>query len=50
MILFLPMHSKEDRSQAPAAHACNPSYSGGDTDQEYHGLKPAHTNSLWYPI
>jgi hypothetical protein len=27
-------------SQAPVAHACNPSYSGG-RDQENHGLKPA---------
>jgi hypothetical protein len=31
-------------SQAPVAHSCNPSYSGG-TDQEDCGLKPAWTNS-----
>jgi hypothetical protein len=28
-------------SQAPVAHACNPSYSG-DRDQEDHGSKPAY--------
>jgi hypothetical protein len=31
-------------SQAPVAHACNPSYSEG-RDQEDHGLKPAQANS-----
>jgi hypothetical protein len=31
------------------AHTCNPSYSIG-RDQEDHGLKPAWTNSLQYPI
>jgi hypothetical protein len=31
-------------SQAPVAHACNPSYSGG-RDQEDQGLKPACANS-----
>jgi hypothetical protein len=30
--------------QAPVAHACNPSYSGG-RDQEDQGLKPAQANS-----
>jgi hypothetical protein len=34
--------------QAPAAHACNPSYSGG-RDQEDHGSKPAWANSFWDP-
>jgi hypothetical protein len=32
-------------SQAPVAHACNSSYSGG-RDQEDRGLKPARANSL----
>jgi hypothetical protein len=31
-------------SQAPVAHACNPSYSGG-RDQEDLGSKPAQENS-----
>jgi hypothetical protein len=31
------------------AHACNPSYTGGG-DQEDSGSKPAHVNSLQYPI
>jgi hypothetical protein len=31
---------KKNFSRAPAAHACNPSYSGG-RDQEDCGLKPA---------
>jgi hypothetical protein len=31
--------------QAPVAHACNPSYSGG-RDQEDRGLKPAQANTL----
>jgi hypothetical protein len=31
-------------SQAPVAHACNPSYSGG-RDQEDRGWKPAQANS-----
>jgi hypothetical protein len=31
-------------SQAPAAHACNPSYSGG-RDQEDCSWKPAQENS-----
>jgi hypothetical protein len=36
-------------SQAPVAHACNPSYSGG-RDQEDHCSKPAQANSLRAPI
>jgi hypothetical protein len=34
--------------QAPVAHACNPSYSGG-RDQEDPGLKPAGANSSARP-
>jgi hypothetical protein len=30
------------------AHACNPSYSGGSS-QEDHDLKPAQENNLWDP-
>jgi hypothetical protein len=36
-------------SQAPMAHACNPSYSGG-RDQEDHGSKPVWANSSQDPI
>jgi hypothetical protein len=36
-------------SQAPVAHTCNPSYSGG-RDQEDHGSKPAWVNSFQDPI
>jgi hypothetical protein len=32
-------------SQAPVAHACDPSYSGG-RDQEHWGMKPVRANSL----
>jgi hypothetical protein len=32
-------------SQAPVAHTCNPSYSGG-RDPEDHSLKPAQANSI----
>jgi hypothetical protein len=32
------------RSQAPVAHTCNPSYSGG-RDQEDHSWKPVEANS-----
>jgi hypothetical protein len=39
---------KKSQSQAPVAHTCNPSYSGGD--QEDHGSKPAWANSLRDPI
>jgi hypothetical protein len=35
--------------QAPVAHACNPSYSGG-RDQENHSSKPALGNSSWDAI
>jgi hypothetical protein len=35
-------------SQAPVAHACNPSYSG-DRNQEDHGSKPAQANSSQEP-
>jgi hypothetical protein len=31
-------------SQAPVAHTCNPSYSGG-RNQEGHSLKPARANT-----
>jgi hypothetical protein len=37
------------KSQAPVAHACNPSYSGG-RDQEDRGLKSAWANSSRDPI
>jgi hypothetical protein len=40
--------SKTTKSQAPVAHACNPSYSGG-RDQEDCGLKPAWANSSERP-
>jgi hypothetical protein len=40
---------RSNRSQAPVAHACNPSYSR-DRDQEDHGLKLASANSLREPI
>jgi hypothetical protein len=33
----------------PAAHNCNPSYSGG-RDQEAHGSKPDWANSLRDPV
>jgi hypothetical protein len=33
------------RGQAPVAHTCNPSYSGG-RDQEDRSSKPAQANSL----
>jgi hypothetical protein len=36
------------QSQAPVAHSCNPSYSGG-RDQEDYGLKPAQANSSQDP-
>jgi hypothetical protein len=36
-------------SQAPVAHSCNPSYSGG-RDQEDHGSKIALANGLQDPI
>jgi hypothetical protein len=36
------------RLQAPVAHACNPSYSGG-RDQEDRGSKPAWVNSSLDP-
>jgi hypothetical protein len=35
-------------SQAPVAHTCNPSYSGG-RDQEDHGCKPAWEKLLLRP-
>jgi hypothetical protein len=40
---------RSQTSQAPVAHACNPSYSGG-RDQENRSLKPAQANSSWDPI
>jgi hypothetical protein len=36
-------------SQAPAAHTCNQSYSGGK-DEEDHGLKAAQANRSRDPI
>jgi hypothetical protein len=44
-ILFLKIYI----SQAPVAHGCNPSYSGG-RDQKDHGSKPAWANSSRDPI
>jgi hypothetical protein len=41
--LWLPL--KEEKCQALMAYTCNPSYSGGQ-DQEDRGLKPAWENSL----
>jgi hypothetical protein len=41
--------SNMDWSQVPAAHVCNPSYSGG-RDQEDRGLKPAQANNSRDPI
>jgi hypothetical protein len=38
----------ESPGQAPVAHTCNPSYSGG-RDQEGHGSKPAGANSSLTP-
>jgi hypothetical protein len=40
---------KKIKSQAPVAHACNPSYSG-DRDQEDCGSRPAWAKSLRDPI
>jgi hypothetical protein len=40
---------KSNLSQAPVAHACNPSYSSGRY-QDNHGLKPAQANSSQDPI
>jgi hypothetical protein len=37
------------RCQAPVAHVCNSSYSGGP-DHEDHSLKPAWADSLQDPI
>jgi hypothetical protein len=42
-------HLKALWSQAPVAHTCNPSYSGG-RDQEDHILKSAQANSVRDPI
>jgi hypothetical protein len=38
---------RNKNSQAPVAHACNPSYSGG-RDQEDQGPKPAQTHKRPY--
>jgi hypothetical protein len=53
---FSPSHisgpeksGKLKNSQAPVAHTCNPSYSGG-RNQEDHGLMAAWANSLPDPI
>jgi hypothetical protein len=40
---------EQKSSRMPAAHTCNPCYSG-DTDQEDRGLKPAWANSSWDTI
>jgi hypothetical protein len=40
---------KGRRTQAPVAHACNPSYSGG-RDQRDCSLKPAQAHSSQDPI
>jgi hypothetical protein len=42
-------NTKEHRTRAPVAHACNPGYSEG-RDQEDHSLKPAQGNNSWDPI
>jgi hypothetical protein len=44
----LPINKKHTH-QAPVAHACNLSYSGGK-DQEDHSSKPAQENSPQDPI
>jgi hypothetical protein len=41
---YLHNYQNKNEGQAPVAHACNPSYSGG-RDQEDHGLKPVQANS-----
>jgi hypothetical protein len=48
--LWLFFYSKcfTNFSQAPVAHACNPSYSGG-RHQEDHSLKPAQGNGYTRP-
>jgi hypothetical protein len=38
-LCLTPKSLKTEKSLAPVAHACNPSYSGG-RDHEDHGLKP----------
>jgi hypothetical protein len=43
------LKKKLQRSWAPVAHTCNPSYSG-DRDQEDCGLKPVRANSLRKPV
>jgi hypothetical protein len=39
----LEVQTETSNSQAPVAHTCNPSYSGG-RDQENQGSKPAQSN------
>jgi hypothetical protein len=45
MSLEILFKKKNARSQAPVAHTCNPSYSGGK-DQKDRGSKSAQANSL----
>jgi hypothetical protein len=48
MLVFYFQLKESWFSQAPVAHACNPSYSGG-TNQEDLGLKPTWANILQDP-
>jgi hypothetical protein len=43
-IRIIKIKNKREDKLGAAAHACNPSYSGG-RDQEDQGLKPAQANS-----
>jgi hypothetical protein len=49
VLVIVYLTSKTMLCQAPVAHACNPSYSGG-RDQEDSSLKLAWANSLQDPI
>jgi hypothetical protein len=46
---LLCLHKRFPSGWAPAAHICNPSYSGG-RDQDDQGSKPARANGSWDPI
>jgi hypothetical protein len=48
-VLWQQALSRIGFNQAPLAHTCNPSYSGG-RNQEDHGSKPAQANSSCDPI
>jgi hypothetical protein len=47
--VYINLQYKNKLTQAPVAHTCNPSYSGG-RDQEDRGSKPAQENTSWDPI